>query len=287
MLKRMICAVMTALILLACTACQSENEVSTADAESVISSYYERHSVRCWQDAAAVFLSGTDKDRLIVKYPECGGSLKENAECLLMHTLCGEECRTDHKSECKNTVEAEYGKCTLEELALCTFALEMSGEKYDHSAPAEYLQKLQLRSGGYPRADEYVGTDNLSTAYALELTLLWRDKISDDSFDNLLIYISEQLSDSNLFPDGKEESATVSAATLRALIHAGVPQNGDISTAMQISFEVLLKVSLGDSLLGYKEYKNDSSYSTQATSEIIYALAVTRFGDMFSARDKR
>ncbi len=283
MIKNAICVFAALLTIFTFTSCESESELSYTDAPEVISEYYTRRSVSSWQDAAAVFLSGTDRSKIKIEYPACDGGLMQEASCLLMHTLLGEKCGTDHVSACKKAVEKDFALYEIKEIATSAFALEVLKTGYEYADAANYIEKLQLKSGGYPIKGEYTAEDNSSSAYALELMLLWRDKISDDNFDNLVIYISNQFTDKNLISDGKKESASVSAEVLRALIHAGIPNDGQISLAMQKSFDVLFRVELGESLLGYKEYEDDETYTLSSSAEIMYTLAVTGFGDIFSA----
>ena len=273
-------ALVTALMLLLCGCAADEPESVLIDT-GLLAAYYKTVTVTDWRVVSALWLSGED----IADYNVAltAGNSAYGKACYTLAAAVTELLFTDGTYSCDVYTEdlifaLKNPSGSASEIATILLALYAVGSDYDPTAALDYLKTLQLKDGGFG-ADEYASkSDAEASAAALEAITAYRVEYGDDeSRDRLLVYLADSINDDNTI-DGRdgEPSASATAAVLTALIYAGIPNDGEISTALRTA---LNGFSVGGT---FSEIRN-GSFDRNATAEVYFCAATAIRGSIFEA----
>ncbi|MGM9657855.1 MAG: hypothetical protein ACI3W9_02565 [Eubacteriales bacterium] len=273
-------ALVTALMLLLCGCAGDEPESVLIDT-GLLAAYYKTVTVTDWRVVSALWLSGED----IADYNVAltAGNSAYGKACYTLAAAVTELLFTDSTYSCDVYTEdlifaLKNPSGSASEIATILLALYAVGSDYDPTAALDCLKTLQLKDGGFG-ADEYASrSDAKASATVLEAITAYRVKYGDDeSRDRLLVYLADSINDDNTI-DGSDgvPSASATAAVLTALIYAGIPNDGEISTALRTA---LNGFSVGGT---FAEIRN-GSFDRNATAEVYFCAAAAMRGSIFEA----
>ncbi|GEM_PF-6684632 len=273
-----ICFLLVALLLASCTQKAVPTTVSAAD-------YYADNGISSWLDAASVWMTNSADNSSFI-YNNKSGTTPES---VLFNVFSNRDVESEQTDLLKSALEQSPEKLTTEEMALYAYALKAAKVDYDAAAAVAELESRQQSDGGFGLGHDYAVSEPTPSSYALDLVMLWRDKVSDNCYDSVLIYFYNNMTDNNAWEDedGKE-SCSLTCRVLMGFIHAGIRYDGDDAKAILNSVNTLFGVKASDNTIkAYKEYADDTVTSKQASSYALLANTVASMGDLWSVFDVR
>lgn len=183
---------------------------------------------------------------------------------------------------------SECDSLDTEALSLAVMALEKYEREYDCTEIAKSLRRRQNKvTFGfyvYPQTGSEKAVMSVdAAAYALTAYMMIRNKLTDKTFeddihDGTLTYLGNQIDDNNLIFDSENrESSYSTALVLSSLIAAGIPIDGEISTAL-LNAVSDFKIAVGETLHGYTRYRN-GELDIQSTIQVLFAVCCSMYGN--------
>lgn len=293
-----LCFFLATTLLFCSLICSCEKDSEDTDAEivdrtSVFNDYYSEYNINCWQDIAAIYsakkdLKDYDYKPLLDNFSKAK-TIEDKAGMVISVFLLERQendmndYKTDaYKNEIKNAVEKDYESLTVKQLAICFFAMTASHTDFNNEAAAKHLEKRQNKDGGFALSKENTYSDVESSAYALNIITLSKRYISNECYDNVILYLGNSISEKNTLLDkNQKESAAATALTLNSLISAKLPLDGEVSTSLTTAIDTNFKVTYGNALRGYKRYSDDAGISREVTGEVFLCFAATAYGNLW------
>lgn len=270
--------------LLLCSCAEEEKSFADITDTSALLEYYSGYSGETadWRIVAALYLEGEDVSAYSISL-NSDGSLGSYASCAISGAILTTfyEFETAAVEYCQPLLEAVNAPSDIPTYDLCLslMALYVCDIQPDDLTPAmTYLADIQLSDGGWGVDSEDAVSDPYVSAMVLNVITAYRsDYGNNDSRDALLTYLGNCIENDNTISDTDGKSSSVATmGVLNALIYAGIPANGEISTA--------LCTAMGDFSAGgtYSEYKEPLKHSENATAEMFLAFATARRASIFS-----
>lgn len=273
--------IILAVSLLLC-GCKSPEQkfVDTTDTAALIS-YYSDERITDWRVIAGLYLENQDiSGYTVALYSD--GSVYSDATCAIsaaiLNRLFGltQYDPTLYTDSLEQAVRVPYDVAT-EDLCMALLALYACDITPEVITPAmTHLMDTQLSDGGWGENVDSQFSDPVVSTTVLDAITVYRDHYPDnDSYDSLLIYLGDRICNDNTVADnGGSSSSIATGRVLTSLIHAGIPTNGEISTA--------LCTALSDFSVGgtYAEHK-EKEHSNDATAEVFYTFATARRASIF------
>lgn len=277
--KIKVIAALAALIMLF-SACSGTEEVNVA---ALTEDCITLRGITDWQTAAAAYLMSIDISELVINKPETGDGISDVAESVLFDLFVYDTASSSDIASLKQYIESKPESLTTVEMALCTYALEVSGTEYDCTKAASELVSRQQNDGGFGRAHDYAASEATPSAYALDLVLFWREYVSDTCYDGILVYFYKNMTDENVWEDESgDTSCVVTSIVLNGFIHAGIRFDGDDAQAIAKSIRVLYGIEdKHGSILGFREYTSADTAASDACGYALLALATSQTGSLW------
>lgn len=271
-----------AVMLVLCSCTEKEREFTDITDTSLLKQYYAEEEISDWRVIAALYLETADLaeyDILLTEDETLYSDASNAISCAVLTTLFDVDGYDASKyiPSLQNAVCAPYEVPTLD-LCLSLMALYVCGVEPEMITPAmTHLADIQLTDGGWGEDKDDLECDPYISAMVLNVITAYRkDYSDDDSRDALLTYLGNCIGNDNTVSDADGESSSLATmAVLNALIFAGIPANGEISTALCTAVS---NFSAGGT---YGEHK-ESTHSDTATAEVFLAFASARRASIFS-----
>jgi hypothetical protein len=180
-------------------------------------------------------------------------------------------------SSLEEAVRVPYDVPTLD-LSMALMALYVCDKKPQMLTPAlSHLEEIQLSDGGWGKDKDDKARDAYISAMVLNVITAYRKEYSDDnSRDELLTFLGNCIQNDNTIQDGTGASSSLATmGVLNSLIFAGIPANGEISTALCTAVS---EYTAGGTFANYK----NGAHSEDATAEVFLAFATARRASIFS-----
>ncbi len=280
-MKRILIILLTCVLLL-CSCGEKEAEFTDVTDTAALKTYYTGEKISDWRVIAALYLEGEDiSDYDILLYSD--GTVAGDASCAISAAVLTELFGvtgydvSDYTASLTEAVKTPYDVPTLD-LCMALMALYVCDIRPEIITPAmSHLADIQLTDGGWGKDGEDMYCDPVVSAMVLNVITAYRaDYADDNSRDGLLTYLGNCIGNDNTIKDADgESSALATMAVLNSLIFAGIPANGEISTA--------LCTAVSDFSAGgtYCEYR-DQTHSEDATAEVFLAFATARRTSIFT-----
>ena len=271
-----------AVALLLCSCAEEEKEFTDITDTSLLKTYYAGEQISDWRVISALYLETEDTGGYDISLVD-DGSLYSDASnaisCAVLTTLFDIDGYDANKyiPALQSAVRAPYEVPTLD-LCLSLMALYVCDVEPEMITPAmTHLADIQLTDGGWGTDKDDLKCDPYVSAMVLNVITTYRSDYADDnSRDALLTYLGNCIGNDNTISDADGESSSLATmAALNALIYAGIPANGEISTALCTAVS---NFSVGGT---YGEYK-EKDHSDTATAEVFLAFASARRASIFS-----
>lgn len=274
--------ILLACVLLLCSCSEKEAKFTDITDTSALKTYYAEEKISDWRIIAALYLEGEDISQYdILLYSD--GSVSGDASCAIsaailteLYGLDGYDA-TDFTASLTEAVKTPYDVPTLD-LCMALMALYVCDIRPEMITPAmSHLADVQLTDGGWGKDGEDMYCDPVVSAMVLNVITAYRaDYADDNSRDGLLTYLGNCIGNDNTVNDDDGVSSSIATmSVLNSLIFAGIPANGEISTA--------LCTAVSDFSAGgtYCEHKN-KIHSEDATAEVFLAFATARRTSIFT-----
>lgn len=274
--------ILLACVLLLCSCGEKEAEFTDITDTSALKLYYAEEKISDWRVIAALYLEGEDISGYdILLYSD--GSVAGDASCAISAAILSELFGvegynvSDYTASLTEAVQTPYDVPTID-LCMALMALYVCDIRPEMINPAmSHLADIQLTDGGWGTDSEGRSCDPYVSAMVLNVITAYRaDYADDNSRDGLLTYLGNCIGIDNTVSDTDGESSSLATmAVLNSLIFAGIPANGEISTA--------LCTAVSDFSAGgtYCEHKNET-HSDNATAEVFLTFATARRTSIFS-----
>ncbi len=274
--------IILALSLLLC-ACKEE-EVSFGDVTdtAMLKQYYGGETITDWRVIAALYLEGGDISAHRVFLYE-GDSVYETAASAISAAILTQLFEVEGYDTEKYVTPLLQAVSEPDELATADLCMALMAfyvcdtEVENLGDILTYLADIQLADGGWGEDENARSCDAYVSAMVLNVITAYREEYDDnESRDGLLTYLGSCIENDNTVLDSDgESSALATMGVLNALVFAGIPANGEISTA--------LCTAVGDFSAGgtYAEYK-EGAHDDSATAEVFLAFATARRASIFS-----
>ena len=274
--------ILLACALLLCSCSEKEVEFTEVTDTAALKTYYAGERISDWRVIAALYLEGEEISNYDISlYSD--GTVAGDASCAISAAIltflfeAEGYSYSDYTPSLKAAVSNPYDVPTLD-LCMALMALYICDEKPEMLTPVmSHLAEIQLTDGGWGVDSDDMYCDPQVSAMVLNVITAYRaDYADDNSRDGLLTYLGNCIGNDNTIKDGDGQSSSLATmAVLNSLIFAGIPANGEISTA--------LCTAVGDFSAGgtYCEYKN-KTHSEEATAEVFLAFATARRASIFT-----
>ncbi len=274
--------ILLALVLLLCSCGEKEVSFGEATDTSLLKQYYAGETITDWRVISALYLEGADISAHRIQLYE-GDSVYETAasaiSCAVLTQLFEVEgCDADkYISPLIQAVEKPYKVPTLN-LCMALMAFYVCDTEVPNLKDIlTHIADIQLADGGWGVDEDDRSCDPYISAMVLNVITAYREEYNDnDSRDGLLVYMGSCIEDDNTVHDSEaESSALATMGVLNSLVFAGIPANGEISTA--------LCTAMGDFSAGgtYADHR-EGEHSETATAEVFLAFATARRASIFS-----
>lgn len=274
--------VLLVLSLLLCSCGEKEVSFGEATDTAALKQYYAGETITDWRVISALYLEGADISAHKVFLYE-SDSVYETAasaiSCAVLTQLFEAEGYDADKyiSPLLQAVEKPYKVPTLN-LCMALMAFYVCDTEVPNLKDIlTYIADIQLSTGGWGVDEDDRVSDPYISAMVLNVITAYREEYNDnDSRDGLLTYLGTCIENDNTIEDTQgESSALATMGVLNALVFAGIPANGEISTA--------LCTAVGDFSAGgtYADYR-EGAHDDSATAEVFLAFATARRASIFS-----
>lgn len=269
-------------MLILCSCTEKEKEFTDITDTSLLKQYYAGVEISDWRIVSALYLETEDLSGYNISLFD-DGTLYSDASnaitCAVLTTLYDMDGYdpSAYTPALQSAVRAPYEVPTLD-LCLSLMALYVCGVEPEMITPAmTHLADIQLTDGGWGAEKDDLECDPYVSAMVLNVITAYRKNYADDdSRDALLTYLGNCIGNDNTVSDVDGESSSLATtAVLNSLIYAGIPANGEISTALCTAVS---NFSAGGT---YGIYK-DGTHSDNATAEVFLAFATARRASIFS-----
>ncbi|MBP5754786.1 MAG: hypothetical protein J6W93_02955 [Clostridia bacterium] len=296
-MKKILCIIL-ALSVCACALCacakeeQKKEDVRKA-MYSELQKFYENKRPADLNEAASLFAAGKDLkefDCSALFAPSVSDPDYVAAYCLLKKANHPLAEGADAETRVTRLQSADIETLSTRELYETVLALTLYGAEFDKGAVAQslILRQDEISGGSYEYPQVGGGSARVSAenaAYSLLCYMLVRDSVrttllEDALHDSALVYLGNCIEENNTVRgvDGKANSA-VTAKALVALMVCGVPQNGEIATALLNAIHNFAVFKNG-ALAGYRETEDDDAKRSTA-AEIMFCVTVTLYGNPY------
>ncbi len=274
--------IILALVLLLCSCGKKEVSFGDATDTTLLKQYYAGETITDWRVISALYLEGADISAHRVLLFE-SDSVYETAasaiSCAVLTQLFEAEGYDADKyiSPLLQAVEKPYKVPTLN-LCMALMAFYVCDTEVPNLKDIlTHIADIQLSSGGWGVDEDDRVSDPYISAMVLNVITAYREEYNDnDSRDGLLTYLGTCIENDNTIEDAQgESSALTTMGVLNALVFAGIPANGEISTA--------LCTAMGDFSVGgtYADHR-EGAHDDSATAEVFLAFATARRASIFS-----
>lgn len=269
-------------MLILCSCTEKEKEFTDITDTSLLKQYYTDVEISDWRVVSALYLETEDLSGYNISLVD-DGTLYSNASnaiiCAVLTTLYDMDGydASAYIPALQSAVRAPYEVPTLD-LCLSLMALYVCGIEPEMITPAmTHLADIQLTDGGWGEDQDDLKCDPYVSAMVLNVITAYRSDYADDnSRDALLTYLGNCIGNDNTVSDADGESSSLATmAVLNSLIYAGIPANGEISTALCTAVS---NFSAG----GTYSIHKDGAHSDTATAEVFLAFATARRASIFS-----
>lgn len=264
-----------------CSCKEKEVSFSEATDTTLLKQYYASETVTDWRVIAALYLEGADISSHRIQLYE-GDDVYETAasaiSCAVLSQLFEAEGYNAEGriSALLTAVEKPYKVPTLN---LC-MAL-MAFYVWDTEVPnlndiLTHIADIQLSDGGWGVDEDDRVSDPYISAMVLNVITAYREEYNDNnSRDGVLTYLGACIENDNTIEDAEGTSSSLATmGVLNALVFAGIPANGEISTAL---CKAVGDFSAGGTYADHREGAHDDS----ATAEVFLAFATARRASIF------
>ncbi len=280
-MKRIFIIILACLLLL-CSCNQEPESFTDITDTSLLKTYYAGEPVSDWRVISALYLETEDiaNYSITLLADDSLYSCASNAiSCAVLTTLYDAKGydASVYIPTLQSAVHAPYEVHTFD-LCLALMALYACDVEPEMITPAmTHLADIQLTDGGWGKDSEDLKCDPYVSAMVLNVITAYRSDYADDnSRDALLTYLGNCIGNDNTVSDSDGESSSLATmAVLNSLIFAGIPANGEISTALCTAVS---NFSAGGT---YGEHK-DGNHSETATAEVFLAFASARRANIFT-----
>ncbi len=279
-MKRIFIIILT-LSLLLCSC--GEKEVSFGDITdtALLKQYYGGETITDWRVIAALYLEGADISAHRIFLYE-GDSVYETAASAISAAILTQLFEAegyDTEKYVTPLLEAVSEPDEIPTLDLCMalMAFYVCGTEVENLDDIlTYLADIQLADGGWGEDADARSCDAYVSAMVLNVITAYREEYDDnESRDGLLTYLGSCIENDNTVLDSEGESSSLATmGVLNSLVFAGIPANGEISTALCTAMG---DFSAGGTYSLYREGEHDDS----ATAEVFLAFATARRASIF------
>lgn len=280
-MKRIFILLLVSLLLL-CSCSEPEQTFGDITDTAALKEYYSKEVISDWRVISALYLEGADISEYRIALSSDGsvyGDANCAISCAVLTSLFGVDGydASAYLSSLEEAVRVPYDVPTLD-LSMALMALYVCDKKPQMLTPAlSHLEEIQLSDGGWGKDKDDKARDAYISAMVLNVITAYRKEYSDDnSRDELLTFLGNCIQNDNTIQDGTGASSSLATVgVLNSLIFAGIPANGEISTALCTAVS---EYTAGGTFANYK----NGPHSEDATAEVFLAFATARRASIFS-----
>ena len=298
-MKKILCIIL-ALSVCACALCacakeeQKKEDVRKA-MYSELQKFYENKRPADLNELSSLFASGADLGEF-----DCSALFGENvsdadyvaAYCLLKKANHPLAEGADAETRVTRLLSADIETLSTRELYETVLALTLCGAKFDKDAVVQslVLRQDEISGGSYDYPQTGGGSARVSAenaAYSLLTYMLVRDSVrtallEDALHDSALVYLGNCIEeDTTVCGISGKPDAAVTAKVLVALMVCGVPQNGEIATALLNAIHNFAVFKNG-ALAGYRETE-DGEAKRSTAAEIMFCVTSALYENPYFA----
>lgn len=267
--------------LLLCSCKEEEVSFGEATDTTLLKQYYANETITDWRVIAALYLEGADisAHRVFLYESE---NVYETASAAISAAILSQLFELEGYDTEKYvtpllTAVSEPDEMATIDLCMALMAFYVCGTEAENLDDIlTCLADIQLADGGWGVDEDDRVCDPYVSAMVLNVITAYREEYdNNDSRDGLLTYLGSCIENDNTIQDTEVESSSLATmGVLNSLVFAGIPANGEISTA--------LCTAMGDFSAGgtYAEYR-DGEHSDTATAEVFLAFATARRASIF------